>query len=219
MLALLSFFGVSVFQFDDNAFTQHIRRGNKSIPWFVMFGGANCPACTVAYPEFESASNRARGFARFAYADRSVAPNAAESLSIRTIPAFWLFAESGDRLFTGAPTSTGFLRFISEVIGEGVEDADESWTDRADRSVILFTRQFKPPALFAAACGAFRGRGISFGMARDSDTLEAYGNPPLPSIWFYKDGEKQMYKGKHEFIALIDTISEYFAIETEDAEL
>jgi thioredoxin-like negative regulator of GroEL len=99
----LSVFGASVFQFDDNAFTQHIRRGNKSIPWFVMFGGANCPACTVAYPEFESASSRARGFA---YADRSVAPNTAESLSIRAIPAFWVFPESGDRLFTSSMPSS-----------------------------------------------------------------------------------------------------------------
>jgi hypothetical protein len=216
---LLSVFSLSVFQFDDNAFTQHIKLGNKSIPWFVMFGGANCPACAVAYPEFESASNRARGFARFAYADKSIAPNATQSLSIRAIPAFWLFSESGQREFNGAQTSNSFLRFISEVIGDGVEEADEGWVDRADRYVILFTRQFKPPALFSAAYGAFRGRGISFGMARDSDTLEVYGNPPLPSIWFYKDGQKQMYKGKHEFIPLIDTISEYFGLETGDNEL
>jgi thiol-disulfide isomerase/thioredoxin len=216
MLPLFFSFSFSLFQLDDSSFDRFVKKGNKEVPWFVMFGGPNCPACVSALPEFESASTRARGFCRFAYADTGAVPKAVTSLKITAIPAFHLFTESDSHNFTGASTSAGFLRFISDVIGDGLEEADESWVDRKDNYVILFTRQFKPPALFSAAFGAFKGKGIEFGMARDSDTLEAYGNPPLPSIWFYREGKKRMYKGKQEFLNLIDKISEYFGLDLGD---
>jgi thiol-disulfide isomerase/thioredoxin len=204
---------LSLFQFDDSSFDRFVKKGNKEVPWFVMFGGPNCPACASAIPEFESASARARGFCRFAYADTSAAPKTVASLKILSIPRFYLFTESDSLNFSGAYSANGFLRFVSEAIGDGLEDADESWVDRNDNYVILFTRQFNPPALFSADYGAFKGKGIAFGMARDSETLEVYGNPPLPSIWFYKKGEKKMYKGKQEFINLIDKISEFYGLD------
>jgi thioredoxin-like negative regulator of GroEL len=215
---ILCCFSLSVFQLDDRGFEQYITKGNKAIPWFVMFGGQNCPACLLAAPEFEVASQRSRGFARFAYADTAVAPTSARSLEVKAIPAFFLFTETGQHSFSGSYSSGTFLQFISDVIGDGLEDADESWVGRTDNHVILFTRKFKSPPIFSAAYLAFKRKGISFGMARDSDTLEAYEGPPTPSIWLFKNGEKVMYKGKDDFIALMDTISEHFGVEPDDGE-
>jgi thiol-disulfide isomerase/thioredoxin len=209
---------LSVFQLDDRGFEQHVTKGSKSIPWFIMFGGQNCPGCLMAAPEFEAASQRSRGFARFAYADTAAAPAATSSLGIRAIPAFFLFTDSGRHDFSGSYTAGSFLQFIADVIGEGLEEADESWIGRNDNHVILFTRKFKAPPIFSAACVAFKSKGIAFGMARDSDTFEGFGSPPVPSIWFFKDGEKVMYKGKQDFIPLMDKISEHFAVEPDDGE-
>jgi hypothetical protein len=78
----------------------------------------------------------------------------------------------------------------------------------------LFTRRFKPSAAF----GTFRDRGIAFGIVRDSDTIEAFGNPPLPSIWLFKGGAKVMYKGKQDFAALGGKIQEHYGVHVDDEE-
>jgi hypothetical protein len=218
ILVLLFRLSLSVFQLDDHGFQQYIQNGDRSIPWFVMVGGQHCPACLLAAPEFESASQRSRGFARFGYADTSVAASTASALGVRAIPAFFLFTETGQHSYAGSYSSGSFLQFISDVMGAGLEEADESWLGRTDNHVILFTRKFKSPPVFSAAYIAFKNKGIAFGMARDSDTLDSYGNPALPSIWFFKNGEKVMYKGRQDFIALIDKISDHFGIEADDGE-
>ncbi|OHS93340.1 hypothetical protein TRFO_40377 [Tritrichomonas foetus] len=212
---------LSVFQLDENSFKQYVLHSDKSIPWFVMFGSSNCPACVQSAPEFESASNNARGIVRFGYADTKLTPNIATELGIRAIPAFFIFSKGSIQEFTGARTSGGFMNFISEYIGDGLEEADESWIDQNDNRVILFTRRFKPPVMFSAAYNTFKDHekyGITFGMARDSDTLELFDNPPVPSIWFFKDGEKVQYKGQNNFYSLIDAISAHYGIEFEDQE-
>jgi thiol-disulfide isomerase/thioredoxin len=218
MLASLVAVALGVFQLDDRGFQQHVVKGSKSIPWFVMFGGPNCPACAQAAPEFELGSQRSRGFARFAYADTQAAPEMSSSLGVKAIPAFFLFTDDGHHQYpdTGSRSSGSFLQFISDIIGEGLEDADEGWVGREDNHVILFTRKFKPPAIFSAAYVAYRNKGISFGMARDSDTMNSFGKPPVPSIWFFKNGERVMYKGKQDFIALLDKIGEHFGVEAEE---
>ena len=216
-VAFVAFAHGMVLNVNEKTFTSLIIDGDKEVPWFVMFTTDTCPACAQAAPEFEIASEKARGFARFAVANTRLCPNIASSLGIRTVPSFFLFTAAKTSECKGARTSGSFLQFISEVIGEGVEEADESWLTAGEDAVILFTRRFKPPVLFAAAYGAFKGRNIRFGMVRDSDTLERFGSPDVPSIWMYKaSGEKEMYSGKQEYIALVDKISEYYGVELDD---
>lgn len=215
------FVSCNVYQMSEKTFKDHILKGDKSVPWFVMFTSPHCPACVQAAPEFENAAERSRGFARFAIADTMRCPNIANSLGIRAVPSFFFFTETDTLEFRGARSAGAFLQFISESIGSGIEDAEDSWIDTTENKVILFTRRFKPPALFSAAYGAFKNKGVRFGMARDTETIEAFDNPPIPSIWMYKEtGEKQMYKGKQEFINLIDSIAEFYGIELgDDSEL
>jgi thiol-disulfide isomerase/thioredoxin len=205
-----------VAHFDERTFLDQVNRQSKLIPWFVMFGGKQCPACVQTMPEFEAASEQTVGFAKFGYIDASAVPQMARELGVASIPAFFLFTDSGPQEFSGIRSATGFVQFISDVIGEGVEEADESWIEDHKRFVILFTRRFKPPAVFSAAFGAFRSGVITFGVVRDTETIEAFGNPPIPSIWLYKDGEKVIYKGKMQFIELIDRISEYYGVDPDD---
>jgi thiol-disulfide isomerase/thioredoxin len=212
MLGLLVLRGFSLSQFDDASFTRFVKNGNKTVPWFVMFGGLNCPACDRALPEFESASSLAQGFCRFGHVDTAAARKTSEFFQILTIPTFLLFTELDHQNYTGSQSAAGFVRFASEMIGDGLEDADPTWTERTDNYVILFTRQFKPPPAFSAVYGTMKRKGIAFGMARDSETIEEYGNPPLPSIWLSKNGQKKIYKGKLEFASLESSIAEFFGL-------
>ena len=79
--------------------------------------------------------------------------------------------------------------------------------------VLLFTRRFKAPPLFAAAYGAFKDSNVTFALVRDSEVIEMFEKPPIPSIWFYKDGEGVQYKGKQEYTDLIDAIAEHYKID------
>ena len=207
------FLSLFLFQLDDNGFAQHVINKDNTIPWFVMFGSQQCPACTVAAPQFARASEEAMGFARFAYADVRQAGKMAQRLGIFAVPSFFLFTNKGEFEYKGPRTSGGFLSFIAESIGEGLEEVDESW-EIDNSTVILFTKRFKPPALFAAVYGFLKSHGIKFGMARDSDVIEHFGNPPVPSIWFYKgDGSSVQYKGKASFSELYDEIVRYYDID------
>lgn len=218
LISLLSkiTFSRSIFQLDEKTFQQSVIKGDKSIPWFIMFGSENCPACIQAAPEFEHASERTRGYVRFGYADTKYTPNIASQLNIRAIPAFFLFTNNSTESFIGQRTSTGFLTFISDALSDGLEEADESWVDQTDNRVILFTKRFKAPVFFSAVHYAFRNKGITFGMTRDSETIEIFDNPPIPSIWFFKNGEKTQYKENLDYFSIIDAISKHFDIEFDD---
>lgn len=209
----------SVFHLDDTTFDQVITNGNKKIPWFILFGSENCPACVQAYPEFELASEQARGFVRFGYADTRFNPKISSKLGVYAIPAFFFFTEKETKRYEGQRLMSSFLSFISEEIGDGIEEADESWADQTDRRVILFTRRFKSPAIFSAVFSAFKHEGIVFGLTRDSDTIEAFDNPPVPSLWFMKDGEKTQYKGEFDYFSLTDAISKHFGLDSNDSDL
>jgi len=212
-------FSISIFQLEEKTYNEYIVNGDKTIPWMVMFGSSNCPACVSAAPEFTKAAESSRGFARFAYADTGRMPNVATALGIRAVPTFYLFTNEGKFDYTGPRTNGGMLSFISEKIGEGLEEADETWMDSPNNKVILFTKRFKAPILFSAAYGALKGKNISFGMIRDSETIEMFGKPPIPSIWLYKGSEKMQYKGKQEFGPLVEQISEHFGVDFEDKDL
>jgi thiol-disulfide isomerase/thioredoxin len=213
MFAYLFLHGVALLQLDDASFAHYVKNGDKDVPWFVMFGGPKCPSCSAALPEFANASSLAQGFCRFGYVDTARALTAVRSLDIHKVPTFLLFTDADHQNYSGPHSATAFVRFASEVIGEGIDEADGSWADRTDNYVILFTRQFRPPTAFSGAYGTMKRRGIAFGMARDSDTIEQFGNPRIPSIWFSKNGQKKIYKGKLEFTTLAASIAEFFGIE------
>ena len=101
--------------------------------------------------------------------------------------------------------------YIASQIGEGVEEAQDWWNEKEDENmVILFTKSFKPPLMLCAAQGIFKNKGITFGYTRDIDVFGAFGNPPIPSYWFYKKGEKIKYKGKNDIFSFVQAISKYF---------
>ena len=218
MLALLLTLSESLFHFDDSSFKKYIEDGTKSPPWFIMFGSPQCPACLQAYPEFEAVSEKGRGFSRFAYIDTKQSTNTALKLHIFSVPSFYLFTPDGEFEFSGLRSANSFVSFISERIGEGLDEADENWASSNESQVVLFTRRFKPPAIFSAAYGTFKDKGIRFGMVRDSETLEEFGNPPMGTIWFFKNGEKVQYKGKNEFTQLINAIADHYEINLDEFE-
>lgn len=218
MFVFLSSLCASVALLDERALKQ-AAISDGSIPWFVMFGSKTCPACVNARPEFEKAGDKAQGYAHFGYADVNHAPEMSNSLGIRGIPAFFMFTPKGPIEYQGYRTENSFISFVSDYLGEGLEEADETWADQKDNRVILFTRRFKPSAVFSGCSRVFQKKGITFGMARDSDTLEAFGKPPLPSIWFLKDGVKTQYKGKQNFFEISKAISSHFSVELDEKDL
>ena len=210
---------IPVFQLSDQAFDALIENGDLSTPWFVMFAGENCPACQFALPEFSKAAEGAHGFAKFGLADVNQCPAIVQKLKIKSIPTFYLFSENGNIKYSGSHTANGMLNFISSNLGEGIQEIDESWADSKDPMVLLFHRSFKPPMIMSAAYGAFKNKNITFGISRDSDVIEAFGNPVLPSYWFYKDGVGTKYLGAKDFAAFIDAISEHFDVDIDGDEL
>ena len=185
MFSLFAIFGVSaVFRMDENIFVKRVLEGDTSTPWFIMFGGQTCPACRAALPEFAKAAEEASGFARFAYGDTAGIPSAVQKFNIKTIPQFIMFLDGESHVFKGQHTSNALVKFISGKIGEGIEEIDDSWVDRKDNLVLLFHKNFKPPMMFSGAYGSFKGKNVTFGISRDPDTIEAFGNPPVPSYWF-----------------------------------
>lgn len=220
MFFFFSFFAhSSVFRMDEITFNKQVVEGDTSVPWFIMFGGQNCPACRMALPEFGKAADDAAGFARFAYADASDVPSAVQRFNIKTIPQFIMFLDGESYVFKGQHTSNALMKFIAGKIGEGIEEIDDSWVDRTDNLVLLFHKNFKPPMMFSGAYGSFKGKNITFGISRDPDTFEAFGNPPCPSYWFYKDGVGTHYKGNKDFQSFVTAITEFFDVEVADDEL
>jgi hypothetical protein len=209
----------AVFQLSDQVFEALMGKADLSIPWFVMFGGNNCPACTLAVPEFSKASEGAHGFAKFGFANVDQCPGIVKTLEIKTIPSFYLFMEDGQFKYSGSHTAKGMLSFVSAKLGEGIEEIDESWSYSNDSMVLLFHRSFKPPMIMSAAYGAFKNKNITFGISRDSDVIEAFGNPLLPSYWFYKDGVGTQYLGTKDFASFIDAIAEHFDTDIDGDEL
>ncbi|KAH0785272.1 Thioredoxin family protein [Histomonas meleagridis] len=213
MLNLLFILSSSLSQLTDREFKENIINGKAKEPWFVMFTNENCPNCIIALPEFEKAAELARGFVTFSTAQVKDTPEMARRLGVYAVPSFFLFTENGVRPYSGRRVSISFLNFIADVIGENIDEADESWNDQTDNRVILFTKRFKPPFSFVATYSVLKNKGITFGISRDSDVIEAFGNPPTPSIWFLKDGKKEQYKGKQDFTKLIDAISQFYDVE------
>ena len=221
MLFFFTFFvsSHSVFELTDQTFGAVVEYGDLSIPWLIMFGGDNCPACRVALPEFSKASDGAHGFCKFGYINVNKYPSLAAKFEVKAIPTFFLYTEEGNYKYSGTHTSNGFLNFISSKLGDGIQEIDETWADSKDPMVLLFHRNFKPPMIMSAAYGAFRSKNITFGITRDSDVIEAFGNPVLPSYWFYKDGVGTKYLGAKDFAAFIDAISEHFDVDIDGDEL
>ena len=121
MFSLLLTQTSSLFTMGEADLRQFVFNGEKSTPWFVMFGGASCPACQNAAPEFVKASQDASGFARFAYSDVASCPNISRELKIFAIPAFFLFTQEGRFQYTGSRTKGGMIAYIAEKISEGLE--------------------------------------------------------------------------------------------------
>lgn len=183
-----------------------------------MFGSSNCPNCIYAFPEFEKASNIASDFIAFGYADTTLAREAALELEVYTVPSFFLFTDNRTLRYSGKRLSSSFMNFIGSALGEGIDETDESWIDQDENMVVMFTRRFKPPAYYSAAYDLFKSSNIKFGITRNSDVIEAFGNPPTPSIWFFKNGEKTKYQGKQDYVDFINAISDYFEVDFDDTQ-
>lgn len=212
---ILLFFQVSlsILKLDDNIFKSNILNQELQVPWFVMFGNSNCPSCAYSFPEFEKISNMASDFIAFGYADTQLTKETAMSLGVFSVPSFFLFTNNGTYAYNGKRTASNFMSFISDVLSEGIEETDESWADQKDNMVIMFTRRYKPPIYYSAAYNILKNKNIKFGLTRDSDVIEAFGNPTTPSIWFYKNMEKVKYDGKQEFTNFISSIFSFFDID------
>ena len=212
-------FSAAVFELNEHTFNSAIDHGDLSIPWLVMFSGDNCPACRAALPEFSKASDAAHGFCKFGYVDVNKNKELAKRFEIKTIPTFYVLMPDESTKYSGSHTANGFLNFVSSKIGEGIQEIDETWADSKDPMVLLFHRSFKPPMIMSAAFGAFKNKNITFGISRDSDVIEAFGNPVLPSYWFYKDGVGTKYLGSKDYAAFLDAIAEHFNVDIDGDEL
>ena len=203
----------SVFKLNENNFKKEVISGNKTAPWFIMVGSSECPACVQAKPEFDKASNLANGIAYFGYIDAHESYNIASQLNVQMLPSFFLYYNHNFLKYDSSRSAISFISFIFENVENEIDDVDELWIDDIENKVILFTKKFKPPLFYYGASIAFKNKGIKFGMARDSDIIELFDNPPIPSIWFFKKGTKIQYKGKNDSSSVIQSISHFYNIE------
>ena len=207
------FFICSVIRLNDKTFFSDVLQ-DKNHPWLVLFGKQDDNETTKVLREFEDAAEESQGFAKFGYTDQEQAPSVFKQLETNNFPLMLFFYGDKREIYSGPRTARGMQYFIASQIGEGVEEAQEWWPEKKDKEkmVILYTKSFKPPLLLCAAQGIFKNRGIIFGYTRDSDVIDAFGRPPVPSYWFYKKGEEMQYKGKNDFSSFMRAISEFFEL-------
>ncbi|EAY08806.1 hypothetical protein TVAG_213150 [Trichomonas vaginalis G3] len=220
MLPLLIFQSNSlIYELNEAYYKAFITEGKKTMPWFIMYFTKDCPNCDKVSAEFEKAQEHLDGFISFAYADCNKNPTAVRTMNIRAVPIFMLITSETHYKFEGPYTTTAMISFITEKLSANIDEIDETWTGRKDPMVLLFHRSFKAPMLLTAASSAFHKYNITFAMTRDSDVINAFGKPSLPSYYFYKDGVGTRYKGDKEIQPFIKAISKHFGYSIEYNEL
>jgi hypothetical protein len=202
----------AVTHLNDKSFHQTVMSDSKN-PWMLMFGEKDNEESTRVFREFEDAAEEGDGFARFGYIDNKLAPAIIKQLQITEFPIVLFFYGNKREVYSGPRTARGMVYYIASHFGDGVEEAQEWWPEKKDKNVvILFTKSFKPSLMICAAQGVFKNKGITFAYTRDIDVIDAFGNPSIPSYWFYKKGDKMKYKGPSNISSFIKEISKYYDI-------
>ena len=208
---MLLVFLCTVVQITDKTFQNEIMK-DTTHPWLILFGKQEDNETKKVLQEFEDAEEESEGFAKFGYTDEKLAPRLFRQLRGGNYPVLCFLYDNRREVYTGPRTARGMLYYIASQIGDGIEEAQDWWTEKKDTEnmVLLFTKSFKPPLLLSAAQGLFNNSGIIFGYTRDVDVIDAFGRPPVPSYWFYKKGEVMQYKGKNEISPFLQAVANFF---------
>lgn len=208
-------FSLFIRHIDQDEYVDEINDGDGKTPFFVMFSGETCPACRMAYPEFERAAKLTHGAADFVVLDTRKNPQLAMQLGIYSIPQFVLFFNKSNKAYNNYRTSSAFKKFVYESLVDQVPviDADnDDWKDK-DMTVILFSKRRKAPAIIAAAMGKFYRSGINFYVTSEKTVADEFDpEMKLPQIYFATREAKKLYDGPQQIQDLNKAIEEFFDV-------
>lgn len=201
------------YQLVSSQFRKSVLNRSTNDVWMVMFSGATCPACKMAYPHFVNASKLGGGMVKFGYIDVNRCQDIANMYDIRTIPQFRIFHSSGETEYEGNRKARDFLNTAASFIVDKSFPVDETWKDSylLKPSAILFTNKEKTPKIWSAISSYYHGKPIRIGTSHTDDYLADYGIEEVPAIYFTNGTNNQIYDGKIEYGAVKEAIESFFA--------
>lgn len=204
---------VAVEQLTTSSFQRMVDNRKRHEVWMVMFTGQTCPACKMAYPQFEEASKLSGGMVRFGVIDIHRSLEISERFDCRMIPQFRIFHAKGDSDYVGNRQDRSFLNSAISYIEDFTEPVDASWEGSlvAKPAAILFTDKAQSPAIWSAVSSYFHGKSVRVGLCSDEELQTQYGVTSVPEVRFMNGTASEVYKGKVDFKGIRQAMEVFFA--------
>lgn len=184
------------------------KRANTTV-YMVMFHGAHCPACQMAYPEYKQAAEESQGMIKFGDVDTSVEYSLGSRFQIHSIPTFIIFHPKGQTPYNGPRSARSFLNSASHYLPHLAKQVDEGWRDKA-KAVILFSDKPMSPPLWDGISCVFAGKDIEIGFTNNQTLARRFGITAFPTIYMIEKDVKMVYNGKNKFGLIQKAIVDFF---------
>ena len=200
----------------DRNFKKYVDNRNESTVYFVMFHGDHCPACQMAYPEFQAAAYNSGGMIKFGNVDTSYQQQLASRFQIMGIPTFIVFHSKGQTNYQGPRTARHFLNFGSKFIPPNAQEINSSWLPAEDtKEAILFTSRRKAPAIWNAIASFFKVNTVNeskiqIGYTNDPKMMKEFHVIAQPTILMINGNVSREYTGKSNYSILRKTLVDFY---------
>ena len=184
------------------------KRSNLTV-YMVMFHGAHCPACQMAYPQYQEAAEESQGMIKFGEVDTSVEYSLGSRFQIHSIPTFIIFHPKGQTMYNRERSARSFLNSASQFLPHLAQPVNEAWSEKP-KAVILFSDKPTSPPLWAGISCAFSGTDIEIGFTNNQTLARRFGITAFPTIYMIDKEIKMVYNGKNKFALIRKGINDFF---------
>jgi thiol-disulfide isomerase/thioredoxin len=206
-------FGPHVAAITSERFAREVERRDNKTVWFLMFHGANCPACKQTYPEFIEASHLAAGMVKFGQIDSDPEILLATRYRVTALPTFLIFHPKGKTVgaFRDFQTAKAMVTAAIQKIPNLAITINESWLALPNlKAAVLLTNKQKVPPLWAAISCNFSSTIVKIGTSNNESIHKVFGVKRMPAVVLI-DGERRVeYEGPIAFQILQDSIVKFF---------
>ena len=190
----------------------HDPNGEK--PYFIMFSSKRCPHCVTAEPYFKKVAKSLESIAISKKVDASSEKRLASELRITGVPSFVSFYKGVADKYNGPINEKNMFNFVLEQLGRDIPLITELPQESRDNIVVYFSRRFKPTSTISYA-SYLLSKKVKFAMVNNNKLIKELGVKKVPSYYFFKNGEMEMYQGSSNTMQFIMAICDYYNISTD----
>ena len=187
----------------------HDPNGEK--PYFIMFSSKRCPHCVTAEPYFKKVAKSLESIAISKKVDASSEKRLASELRITGVPSFVCFYKGVADKYNGPINEKNMFNFVLEQLGRDIPLITELPQESRDNIVVYFSRRFKPTSTISYA-SYLLSKKVKFAMVNNNKLIKELGVKKVPSYYFFKNGEMEMYQGSSNTMQFIMAICDYYNI-------